>query len=133
MGATMKYPVLIHKDADSEFGLTIPDIPGCFTSGKSISEALKNLQEAVVCYYEGENTTVPPDASKIEDVINRQDIDVEGGFWLLADIDFSFLSKKSIRVNITIPEYKLAMIDRAATKRGLTRSAFLVQAAEEIL
>ncbi|MBF0377418.1 MAG: type II toxin-antitoxin system HicB family antitoxin [Desulfamplus sp.] len=129
----MKYPVLIHKDADSEFGLTIPDIPGCFTSGKSISEALQNLQEAVICYYDGENTNVPPDASKIEDVINRQDIDAEGGFWLLADIDFSFLSKKSIRVNITIPEYKLAMIDRGAAKRGLTRSAFLVQAAESML
>ncbi|MBF0259288.1 MAG: type II toxin-antitoxin system HicB family antitoxin [Desulfamplus sp.] len=129
----MKYPVLIHKDTDSEFGVTLPDIPGCFTAGKTINEALKNLQEAVVCYYDGENINVPPEVSKIEDLVKRKDLHVKDGFWLLADIDFSFLSKKTVRIKITIPEYKLAMIDRAAEKRGLTRSAFLINATEEIL
>ncbi|MEJ3587698.1 type II toxin-antitoxin system HicB family antitoxin, partial [Pseudomonas bubulae] len=26
----MKFPVVIHKDADSEFSVTVPDVPGCF-------------------------------------------------------------------------------------------------------
>ena len=128
----MKYPVLIHKEAGSEYGVTLPDVPGCFTSGKSVREALKNLQEAVACYYEDENVNTPPEPSNIEDLISREDLYTEGGFWLLADIDFSFLSRKIVRINVTIPEYKLAMIDRTAKKLGMSRSAFLLRAAEEL-
>jgi len=128
----MKYPVLIHKEADSEYGVTLPDVPGCFTSGKSVRDALKNLQEAVACYYKDENVNTPPEPSNIEDLISREDLYTEGGFWLLADLDFSFLSQKIVRINVTIPEYKLAMIDRTAKKLGMSRSAFLLRAAEEL-
>ncbi len=128
----MKYPVLIHKEEDSEYGVTVPDVPGCFTSGKTVREALKNLQEAVSCYYEGENVDTPPEPSNVEDLIDSEDLYMDGGFWLLADIDFSFLSKKTVRINVTIPEYKLTMIDQAAKKLGMSRSAFLVKAAEEL-
>jgi len=128
----MKYPVLIHKEADSEYGVTLPDVPGCFTSGKSVRDALKNLQEAVACYYKDENVNTPPEPSNIEDLISREDLYTEGGFWLLADLDFSFLSQKIVRINVTIPEYKLAMIDRTEKKLGMSRSAFLLRAAEEL-
>jgi predicted RNase H-like HicB family nuclease len=127
----MKYPVLIHKDENSDYGATLPDVPGCFTVGKTLDEVVRNLQEAVELYYAGEENTAPPPASRIEDIINRGELFTEGGFWMLADLDFSFLSKKTVRVNITLPAYKLAMIDLAAKKRGLSRSAFLIQAAEE--
>ena len=40
--------------------------------------------------------------------------------------------QKTVRINISLPEYKLAMIDRAARNHGLTRSAFLMQAAERL-
>ena len=129
----MKYPVLIHKESNSEFGVTVPDIPGCFTCGKTLEDALKNLQDAVECYYEGENTCVPPTPSNIETLMNNQDLFTDGGFWVLADINFSFISKRTIRVNITMPEYKLIMIDRAAKNHGLSRSAFLMQAAERMV
>ncbi len=126
----MKYPVLIHKENDTDFGATIPDIPGCFTAGKTINEVLENIQEAVFCYYEGEDITIAPVPSSIEDLMNQNSLYVEGAFWLLADIDFSFLSRKKIQIEISVPEYKLAIIDKAAEKRGMSRSDFLIQAAE---
>ncbi|MDD2468161.1 MAG: type II toxin-antitoxin system HicB family antitoxin [Desulfobulbus sp.] len=43
----MKYPVAIHKDQDSCFGVSVPDIPGCFSAGETIDEALNNIQEAI--------------------------------------------------------------------------------------
>jgi len=49
-GDKMKYPVIIHKESNSEFGVTVPDIPGCFTCRKTLDEALKNIQDAVECY-----------------------------------------------------------------------------------
>lgn len=128
----MKYPVLIHKDADTEYGVTIPDIPGCFTSGPTVDQALKNLQEAVELYFEGEDTISPPDASNIDDLMKDPDLFSDGGFWVLADLDFSFLSKETVRVNITVPKYKLAMIDRKAKSMNLSRSAFIVASVEAV-
>jgi len=125
----MKYPVIIHKDEDTGYGVTLPDIPGCFSLGDTLDEAIRNIQAAVELYYDGENITAPPQASKIEDLV-KSDLYTKNGFWVLADIDFSFLSSKTVRINITLPEYKLSLIDKAAKARGLSRSAFLAECAE---
>ncbi|MCP4626127.1 MAG: arginase [bacterium] len=37
----MRYPVVIHKDPNSDYSATIPDLPGCFSAGSSIEEAYK--------------------------------------------------------------------------------------------
>ena len=42
----MNYPVVIHKDKKSDYGLTVPDLPGCFSAGKTFDEALENSKEA---------------------------------------------------------------------------------------
>jgi len=34
------YPVVIHKDRKSVFGVIIPDLPGCFSAGATLDEAL---------------------------------------------------------------------------------------------
>lgn len=125
----MNYPVIIHKDEDTGYGVTLPDIPGCFSLGDTLDEAIRNIQAAVELYYDSENITVPPQASKIEDLV-KSNLYTKDGFWVLADIDFSFLSSKTVRINITLPEYKLSLIDKAAKARGLSRSAFLTECAE---
>jgi predicted RNase H-like HicB family nuclease len=75
----MKYSVIVHKENNSEFGVTVPDIPGCFTCGETLDEALKNLQDAVECYYEGEGVCAPK-ASNIETLMNNQDFFMPGGY-----------------------------------------------------
>jgi metal-responsive CopG/Arc/MetJ family transcriptional regulator len=40
---------------------------------------------------------------------------------------------KAVRVNITVPKPTLECIDRVASQRGETRSAFLVRAAQEAM
>ena len=87
----MKYPVIIHKDEDTGYGVTLPDIPGCFSLGDTLDEAIRNIQTAVELYHDGENITVPPQASKIEDLV-KSNLYTKDGFWVLADIDFPFLS-----------------------------------------
>lgn len=127
-----QYPVLVHKEDGSAYGITIPDIPGCFSAGATIEEAVANVQAAVECYYEGEAIKELPIPSKIEDLMQDKGLYTKGGFWVLAEVNFSFLSKKAVRINITVPEFKLAQIDKAAENIGLSRSAFLVHAAESI-
>ncbi len=36
----MNYPVVIHKDKNSDYGVTVPDLPGCFSAGTTMEEAL---------------------------------------------------------------------------------------------
>lgn len=41
------YIALIHKDADSSYGVSFPDLPGVVTAGDSIDEAMKHAAEAL--------------------------------------------------------------------------------------
>ncbi len=49
----MKFPVVLHKDADSDYGVTVFDVPGCFSAGATVSESLENAQEALALHFEG--------------------------------------------------------------------------------
>jgi predicted RNase H-like HicB family nuclease len=40
----MQYPIVIHKDSGSDYGVTFPDIPGCFSAGSTIEEAINMAQ-----------------------------------------------------------------------------------------
>jgi antitoxin HicB len=41
------YIALIHKDADSCYGVSFPDVPGVFTAGDTIDEAIRNAAEVL--------------------------------------------------------------------------------------
>ena len=121
----MRYPVIVHKDGGSDYGVTVPDFPGVF---ETLDEALANVQDAIETFYEGEEVEGLPDPSPLESVLASED--AEGGAVVLVDVNFDFLEKKAVPVNITVPLYLRNRIDRAAKARGMTRSAFLVRAAQ---
>jgi antitoxin HicB len=41
------YIALIHKDADSCYGVSFPDVPGVFTAGDTIDEAMRKAVEVL--------------------------------------------------------------------------------------
>jgi antitoxin HicB len=41
------YIALIHKDADSCYGVSFPDVPGVFTAGDTIDEAIQKAAEVL--------------------------------------------------------------------------------------
>lgn len=126
----MRYPVVIHKDENSDFGVMVPDIPGCFSAGNSYEEALQNALEAIECHLEGlllDNEIIPV-ASNIDNWMHHSDY--EGGIWAFVDIDLSQISGKVKRVNITLPERILKLIDLYGKSHAIkNRSAFLTDAA----
>ncbi|MBF0500923.1 MAG: type II toxin-antitoxin system HicB family antitoxin [Candidatus Riflebacteria bacterium] len=125
----MLFPIVVHKDKKSCFGVTIPDFPGCFTSGNTFDDAIKNVQEAIECHLdEGD---IVPTASDIESLTNNPDY--KGGIWVMVDIDLSAFESRAKRINVTIPENLLREIDSFAHKKGLSRSSFLSQAARSAL
>ena len=127
----MRYPIVIHKDRDSDYGVTVPDLPGCFSAGDTADEALGNAIEAIECHIEGlliDGERIPP-AKPIEHYRAKREF--ASGIWALVDVDLSKLSGKARRVNITLPERILAQIDSFVSRTGDTRSGFLVHAALE--
>ena len=42
------YIALIHKDRDACYGVSFPDVPGVFTAGDTIDEAMRKAAEVLV-------------------------------------------------------------------------------------
>ena len=123
----MKYIALIHKDANSAYGVTLPDFPGCFSAADTLDEIPAAVQEAVELWAEGEEVD-PPVPSSLDSIANSGL--ATGGMLMLVDINFDFLDDNVVPVNISMPVYMRNRIDKEAKARGLTRSAYLVRAAQ---
>lgn len=126
----MLYPVYIHKDQDSAYGATVPDLPGLFSAADHLDELPGMIQEAAELLFDGEKDGPAP-ASPIETW--QADAEYQGGFWMLVDIDLSKINSKAIRLNVSLPENLVGKIDSAAAARRMSRSAFLAMAAEHEL
>lgn len=55
-----KYTVVLIKEAEGGYSVIVPDLPGCYTQGETIREAMENAHEAILCYLEGEGKNHQP-------------------------------------------------------------------------
>ena len=125
----MNYPVVIHKDRKSDYGVSVPDLPGCVSAGATVDEALAMVREAIELHLEGliEEGGVIPLATPIEKL--RTNLSYADGTWAIVNVDESTLRVKIVRVGITMPLRVLDAIDRHAKSNGETRSGLLARAA----
>ena len=125
----MHYPVVIHKDKSSDYGVTVPDLPGCFSAGITMDEALNHVVEAIECHLEGmlfDGESIP-EAQPVE--VHQRNKAFKGGTWALVNVDLSKLASKAKRINITLPERVLTLVDEQAKREGESRSGLLARAA----
>jgi predicted RNase H-like HicB family nuclease len=129
MEQPMNFPVVIHKDNTSDYGVCVPDLPGCISAGATVDEALAMVREAIELHLEGliEAGNAVPLASPIEKL--RADPEFAGGIWAIVHVDESSLRVKFARIGITMPERVFDAIDRYVKANGETRSALLTRAA----
>jgi len=50
---TLRYLVRINKDPGSGWGASVPDLPGCVATGKTIDSALRRIQGAIELHLRG--------------------------------------------------------------------------------
>jgi len=126
------YIAVVHKDAKSDFGVSFPDFPGCITAGSSIDEAKDMAHDALSLHLKGmlEDGEDIPAPSKLEDIMADPDYSDAVAILLVA---VSEEKSRTVRVNITVPEDMLRKIDAVAKKRGMSRSSFLVHAAQNAI
>ncbi|WP_216819848.1 type II toxin-antitoxin system HicB family antitoxin [Zoogloea sp. LCSB751] len=60
----MRYPIAIEPGDDTHaWGVVVPDLPGCFSAGDTLDEAIEHAPEAIELYIEGlldDGEAVPP-------------------------------------------------------------------------
>jgi predicted RNase H-like HicB family nuclease len=124
------YIALIHKDGDSDYGVSFPDFPGCVSAGATLDEARLMGAEALALHVEGmsEDGEAVPDPSSLEAVM--QNPENRDGVAILIPLQAKV---RAVRINISVPEDALRDIDRYAEDHGFTRSGFLTQAAKRAM
>ena len=125
------YIGLIHKEADSDFGVSFPDFPGVVTAGTSLDDARGMAEEALCLHIEGliEDGEAVPEPSSLEAVMG--DPENQDGVAILVTVKTD--ARKAVRVNVTLPEDTLIKIDKYADEHGYTRSGFLALAAKKVM
>ena len=125
------YVALIHKDADSDYGVSFPDFPGCVTAGRDLDEARALAVEALELHIEGrtEDGVPLPEPSSLEAIM--AELENRDGVAILVSTRRPVA--KAMRINITMQEDILREVDAYAEAHGLTRSGFLAQAATAAL
>src|SRR4051812_20912597 len=68
---TVDYVAIVHKDPDSDFGISFPDFPGCITAGRTLEEAREMAREALAGHIAvmREGGDPVPDPSPLDTVI----------------------------------------------------------------
>ena len=126
----MLYPVVLHTDDGVRFGVSVPDLPGCFSVGDSLDEALQSVLEAIELHLEGivEDGGELPLAASVAS--HHAKPEFSNGTWALVTVNTAKFDGRAEKINITVPRWVLHRMDEFATRHGMTRSGFLVQAAE---
>lgn len=125
---------IVEKDKDSAYGMWFPDMPGCFPAADSLddlpSAAVELLRQHVEAL-ESAGAAVPKGRS-FEEALTDRDVQAalkRGATTLLVPLLAD--EGRTVRINVSVDRGLVSQIDHAAKARGLTRSAFIAQAARE--
>jgi predicted RNase H-like HicB family nuclease len=124
----MHYPIAIESRTDqTAYGVVVPDLPGCFSAGETLEEAIAGAGEAALAWIEAAldaGDPIPPPSS-LEAI--RAKPEFTGWILSLVTVDPAVLDDTIERVNITLPRRVLRRLDDEARGRrdaiGLYREA----------
>ncbi len=121
------YIAVVSKDEDSAYGIWFPDVPGCFSASDEAGGILVKAVEALSLHIGGGPLPV---AREVFAIVHLPEVaaDLAEGAYLVA-VPYVTTRHRMVRANISLDQGMLEAIDTAATERGLTRSAFLAEAA----
>jgi predicted RNase H-like HicB family nuclease len=123
----MDYIAYLHKDRNSDFGVSFPDFPGCITAGKTLDQAHRMAAEALAFHIagmveDGDTIPAPSTLDALADDPARKD-----AVAFLVHVDPQ--TDRTVRINITARERQLEKINQLANSAGMTRSAYMVHSA----
>jgi predicted RNase H-like HicB family nuclease len=64
----MHLKVVITKGEDGWYVVTVPALPGCISQGRTITEAKRNIREAISLYLEPDEEIIPGKGARVIEV-----------------------------------------------------------------
>lgn len=126
----MKFIIAIEPGDDTHaFGVVVPDLPGCFSAGDTLDEAIDQAREAIDFYCQAlieDGGTIPTARTLAEHQANSE---FAGWIWAVVEVPVERYFGPAEKINITLPRLLLAKIDDHVRAQGKTRSGFLAEAA----
>ena len=126
----MRYPIFIEPgDRKHAFGVVVPDLPGCFSAGDTLDEALINAREAVAAWLESEldqGSGVPAPTT-----VDAHLKTYKGWIPSVVEIELDEVLGEAERINISLPKRVIRRLDAQAEKAQMNRSAYIAHLALE--
>jgi len=116
---------VVHHDPGSAYGVSFPDVPGCFAAADTFEDVVAAGVEALTLWFEDRPPVGP---SGMEDVRAAVAEELAAGAVLVL-VPYVRPATRTVRANLSFDAGVLAAIDAEAKRRKLTRSAFLADAA----
>ncbi len=130
----MKFVIAIEPAAEgSAYGVVVPDLPGCFSAGDTLDEAVDQAHEAIDLWCQTmieDGGSIPVSRTLDE---HQGNPDFAGWVWGVADVPVERYLGPAEKINITLPRVLLARVDAFARLHGESRSGLLARAAAKIL
>ncbi len=130
----MKFILAIEPGTDvTAFGVVVPDLPGCFSAGDTLDEAIDKAREAIDLYcqtvIEDEGRLPIPESLSV----HQANPDFAGWIWAIIEVPVERYFGPAEKINITLPRLLLAQIDEYTRSHGISRSGFLAEAARSAM
>ncbi|MEP3073266.1 type II toxin-antitoxin system HicB family antitoxin [Maricaulis sp.] len=118
---------IVHQDGDNAYGIQFPDVPGCFSAADDLDDLPRLAREALALWFEDAPPVAPRSLAELRQAPEVREAMRDDGFFLA--IPLIQLSGRTVKANLTMDAGLLQAIDATARARGMTRSAFLADAA----
>ena len=118
------YPAIFHQNSDGSYTITYPDLPGCFSEGKSLANGIYMAERALVQWigYLVDKKQAIPEASALENIKADRD-----EFINLIRVEVK--DSRAVRRTVSIPKW----MDMRVMEAGLSLSRVLQDALSERL
>lgn len=126
----MKYPIAIETgNANTAWGVVVPDLPGCFSAGDTLDEAYDLAKEAIDLWINTALDDGKPVPMPSPLAVHQSNPEFDGWSWAVVEVDMSSFEDTVERINITISRRVLRQIDQYVKRHHGTRSSFLAESA----
>ena len=118
------YPAIFEKNSDNSYTITFPDLPGCISEGKSLSNAIDMAQKALtqwIGYLLDKNEEIP-NSSNLKIIVPA-----ENQFANLVRAEIR--NNRAVRRTVSIPGW----LDLKAADAGISLSKVLQEALKDRL
>ena len=120
--------------AGKTYGVRLPDLPGCYGGGATPEAAISDAMSAArewLGHRETKGEAAPKARTMAQSLKTETNDPAQNEVAVLLSVILD--TGRTVRANLTFDAGLLEAIDAEATRRGLTRSAFLASAARDRL